>query len=87
LLFIKYYFGAQIIENEMGEACSMYRVRKRNKRGLERPRRILEDNIKIGGGESDGRACNGLIWDRWRAVVNTVMNLRIPPNAVSVLAR
>jgi hypothetical protein len=61
--------------------------RKERKKRLERPRRILEDNIRIGFGESDGRACNGLIWDRWRAVVNTVMNIRVPPNAVSVLAR
>jgi hypothetical protein len=61
----------------------MYRVGKRKKRRLERPRRILEDNIRIGVGESDGGACNGLIWERWRAVVSKVMNLRVRPNAVS----
>jgi len=71
----------------MGGACGMYRVRKRKKRRPERPGLKLEDNIRIGVRESDGRACNGLIWDRWRAVVNTVMNLRVPPNEASVLAR
>jgi len=59
----------------------MYRVGKRKKRRLERPRRKLEDNIRIGFGEGDERACNGLIWGRWRAVVNTVTNLRVPPIA------
>ena len=71
----------------MGGACGMHRVGKRKKRRLERPRRKLGDNIRIGVGDSDERKRNGLIWDRWRAVVNTVMNLRVPPNAVSVLAR
>ena len=56
---------------------------KRKNRRLERPRRILEDNIRTGAGESDGRVRNGLIWDRWRAVVNKVMKFRVPPNAVS----
>jgi hypothetical protein len=79
--------GAQIIEIEMGGACGMHRVGKIKKRRLERPRRILEKNTRIGVGEIGGGACNGLIWDRWRPVVNTVMNLRVPPNAVSVLAR
>ena len=46
---------------------------------LERPRRRWEDNIKMDLQEVD--------WielaqdrDRWRALVNTVMNLRIPLN-------
>ena len=51
------------------------------KRPLGRPRRRLEDNIKM-----DLREVGGVgDWmelaqdrDRWRALVNTVMNLRVP---------
>jgi hypothetical protein len=68
----------------MGEERNMYRVLMRKpegKRPLERPRRRWEDGIRmdlryIGWGSAD--------WiqlaqdrDRWRAVVNTVMNLRV----------
>jgi len=48
---------------------------------LERPRRRWEDNIKMdlrevgGGGDSMELAQDR---DRWRALVNTVMNLRVP---------
>jgi hypothetical protein len=52
------------------------------KRPLERPRRRWEDNIRmdlreIGWGSMD---CIDLAQDRdqWRALVNTVMNLRVP---------
>jgi hypothetical protein len=51
-------------------------------RPLERPRRRWEDNIKMDLREV---GCGGVDWvdlaqdrDRWRAVVYTVMNLRIP---------
>jgi len=50
-------FGDQIEENETGEACSTYGREERRmqgfggklegKRPLGRPRRILEDNIKM----------------------------------------
>ena len=52
------------------------------KRTLGRPRRRWEDNIKI-----DLRAAGsgGMDWielaqdrDRWRALVNAVMNIRVP---------
>jgi hypothetical protein len=49
---------------------------------LGRPRRRWEDNIKMDLLEV---GCEGLDWielaqdrDRWRAVVNAVMNLRVP---------
>jgi len=51
------------------------------KRPLGRPRRRSEDNIKMdlrevgGGGDWMELAQDR---DRWRALVNTVMNLRIP---------
>jgi len=51
------------------------------KRPLGRPRRRWEDNIKMDLQEMEG----GGDWmelaqdrDRWRALVNTVMNLRVP---------
>ena len=49
---------------------------------LERPRRRWEDNIKMHLQEV---GCGGMDWiemaqdmDRWRALVNAVMNLRVP---------
>jgi len=52
------------------------------KRPLGIPRRRWEDNIKMDVKE-DG--CEGMDWiqlaqdrDRWRALVNAVMNLRVP---------
>jgi len=51
------------------------------KRPLGRPRHRWEDNIKMNLREAGG----GGDWmelaqyrDRWRALVNTVMNLRVP---------
>jgi hypothetical protein len=78
--------------NEMGRACGTYggdrgvrRVlvgKPEGKRPLGRPRHRWEDNIKmhlqeVGGGRGD--------WielaqdrDRWRALVGTVRNFRVP---------
>ena len=63
----------------------MYRVMVRKpegKRPLGRPRRRWEDNIKMDVQEV---ICGGIDWidlaqdrDRWRALVNAVMNLRVP---------
>jgi hypothetical protein len=73
----------------MGGACSsdggrvLYRVlvgKPEGKRPLGRPRRRWEDNIKMNFQEV---GCGGMDWielakdrDRWRALVNAVMNLR-----------
>jgi hypothetical protein len=69
----------------MGEDKSVYRVlvgKPEGKRPLGRPRRRLEDNIKMDlqeGGRGRGD------WmelaqdrDRWRALVGTVRNFRVP---------
>ena len=52
------------------------------KRPLGRPWRRWEDNIKI---DSQGRGCESRDWielaqdsERWRALVDAVMNLRVP---------
>jgi len=52
------------------------------KRPLGRPGRRWEDNIKMGLQEV---GCGGMDWidlskdrDRWRALVNAVMDLRVP---------
>ena len=69
----------------------MHRVlvgKPEGKRPLGRPRRRWEDNIKLGVQEVGG----GGDWmelaqnrDRWRALVNTVMNFRVPQNAGNFL--
>ena len=76
----------------MGGACGAYGegrgvhrvlVRKpEEKRPLERPRRRWEDNIKMDLQEV-GAGCEDWMElaqdrDRWRALVSTVMNLRVP---------
>jgi len=62
-----------------------YRVlvgKPEGKRPLGRPRRRWEDNIKM---DLQKMGCGGMDWielaqdkHRWRALVNTVMNLRVP---------
>ena len=69
----------------MGEGRGVHRVlvgRPEGKRPLGRLRRRWEDNIKmdlqeVGGGYGDWMdlAQNR---DRWRALVNTVMNFHVP---------
>jgi len=69
----------------MGERRGLYRGlvgKSERRRQLGRPRRRWEDNIKMGLEEV---GCRGMDWiklaqdrDRWRALVNAVMNLRFP---------
>jgi len=54
----------------------------KGKRPLRRPRRGWEDNIKM---DPQGVGCEGMDWvelaqdrDKWRALMNAVMNLRVP---------
>jgi len=69
----------------MGEGRGVYRVlmgKPGGKRPLGRPRRRWEDNIKMYLQKVE---CGGMDWidvaqdrDWWRALVNAVMNLRVP---------
>jgi len=69
----------------MGERRGIYRVlmgKPEGKRPLARPRRRWEDNIKMDFQEV---GCGSMDWielvqdrDRWRALMNGVMNLRVP---------
>jgi len=69
----------------MGEGRGVYRVLVRKpegKRPLGRPRRRWVDNIKM---DLQEVGCGGMDWielaqdrDRWQALVNAVMNIRIP---------
>ena len=68
-----------------GEGRGVHRVlvgKPEGKRPLGRPRRRWEDNIKMDLQEVGGccRDWMGLAQDRdsWWALVNTVMNLRVP---------
>jgi hypothetical protein len=67
------------------EETNMYRIlvgKPEGKRPLGRPRRMWEDNIKMDLREIgwDGVDWNELAEERdqWRALVNMVMNLRVP---------
>jgi hypothetical protein len=69
----------------MGEERVMYRVlvgKPEGKRPLGRPRHRWEDNIRM---DLQEVGCWGIDWiglaldrDRWRAIVNAVMNLWVP---------
>jgi len=76
----------------MGEGRGVYRVlvgKPEGKRPLGRPRRRWKDNIKM---DLQEVGCGVMDWielaqhrDRWRAVVNAVMNLRVPQSAGNFL--
>ena len=69
----------------MGERRGVHRVllgKPEGKRPLGRPRRRWEDDIKR---DLQEMACGGIDWfelaqdrDRWRTLVNVVMNFRVP---------
>jgi hypothetical protein len=76
----------------MREGRGMYRVlvgKAERKRPLGRPRCRWEDNIMM---DLQEVGCGGMDWfelaqdrDRWRALVNAVMNLWIPENSGNFL--
>jgi hypothetical protein len=82
----------QVAEDEMGGPCSTngkkrnaYRLlvgKPEGKRSLGRPRHRWADNIRMDLGEVRWGYVDwiGLAKDRnrWRAVVNSVLNLRVP---------
>jgi hypothetical protein len=69
----------------MGEEKNAYRIlvrKPKGKRPIGRPRRKWEDNIRMDLREI---GWGGINWvhlaqdrDQWRALVNTVMKLRVP---------
>ena len=69
----------------MGERRGVYRVsvgKPEGKRLLERPRRRWDYNIMV---DLQEMGCGVMDWidlaqnrDRWRALLNAVMNLRVP---------
>ena len=64
----------------MGEGRGVHRVlvgKPEGKRPLGRPRRRWEDDIKMDLQEVGGSFGNWMDRDRWRALVSTVMNLRV----------
>jgi len=71
----------------IGEGRGVYRIlvgKPEGKRPLGSPRSRWEDNIKI---DLEKVGCEDMDWielaqdrDRWRALVNAVMNLRVPYN-------
>jgi hypothetical protein len=75
----------------MGEKRGAYRIlvgRPEGRRPFGRPRWRWDDNIKIDLKEVGW----GMDWielaqdrDRWRALVNAIMNLRVPQNAGNFL--
>jgi hypothetical protein len=72
----------------MGKRRGVYRALVGNpegKRQLGKPRRRWEDNIKI---DIQEVGCGDMDWielakynESWQALVNAVMNLRVPQNA------
>jgi hypothetical protein len=76
----------------MGEVRGAYNIlvaKPEGRRLLGRPRRKWKDNIKMDIGEIGFGDVNWIHLtqdrDRWRALVNTVMNLQVPSNAGNFL--
>jgi hypothetical protein len=69
----------------MGEKRNAYRLpvgKPEGKKPLGRPRRRLVDNIRMDLGEVGWSDVDWISlakdWNRWRALVNSVFNLRVP---------
>jgi hypothetical protein len=82
---LAFILSVMVVFARMGENRNAYRILVGNpegKRPLGRPRRRWVDNIKMDVREIgwDGRDWIDLAQDRdqWRALVNAVMNLRVP---------
>jgi len=67
---------------ERGGLCRVLVGKTEVKRPFGRPRHRWEDNIKM---DLQEVGCGGMNWielaqdrDRWRALVNVIMNLRVP---------
>ena len=73
------------MKTNLGDRRGLYRVlegKPERKRPLGIPRRSWEDNSKM---DLQEVGCGGMDWidqaqdrDRWRALVNAEMNLRVP---------
>ena len=76
-------WAGQVVRMREGRALYLVLVGKSvGKRPVGRPRRRWEDNIKM---DLQEVGCRGMDWielaqdrDRWRELVNAVMNLRVP---------
>jgi hypothetical protein len=87
-----YYYVYEIREDNMGRACNghgkmrnIYKIvvgKSEEELSLRRSRRIWEDNIRMDlrkiGWEGVNWIHLGQGKDQWRALVNTVMNFRVP---------
>jgi len=82
-------FGDQIEKEEMGRACSMYGGEQVYSVLVEKPegKTTWKNQALMGGNKMDLQevGCGGMDWielaqdrDRWRALVNVVMNHRVP---------
>jgi hypothetical protein len=74
-----------------GEKRNAYRIfvgKSEGKKSLERPRHRWVDNIKMDPREIEWDGTDWIAQDRnqWRALVNTVMNFRIPQNTGNFLS-
>jgi hypothetical protein len=74
--------GHVVCVREVRDAYNILVGKPEGRRPLGRPRRRWEDNIKVDLREIAFGDVDWIHWaqdrDKWRALVNTVMNLRVP---------